>query len=85
MGRTLRNCSEKRKILTLAELAKERATYRTLVETKYHKNPYAGEIGEGERCVLASGVKNECTELQCTVQRVQPDWGHHCGKRRQQL
>jgi hypothetical protein len=24
----------------------------------------------------------ECTEVQCTVQRVQPDRGHHCGRRR---
>jgi hypothetical protein len=24
----------------------------------------------------------ECTEVQCTVQRVQPYQGHHCGRRR---
>jgi hypothetical protein len=35
------------------------------------------------RCAVETSVKNE--NVQCTVQRVQPDRGHHCGKRRWQL
>jgi hypothetical protein len=29
-------------------------------------------------------VSCECTTVQCTVQRVQPDRGHHCGSKCQQ-
>jgi hypothetical protein len=38
-----------------------------------------------QRALVEAGVKKECTEPLCTVQRVQPDRGHHCGKRRRQL
>jgi hypothetical protein len=41
---------------------------------------YKGER-EGDQRLEMPTCECGCTEIQCTVQRVQPDQGHHCGRR----
>jgi hypothetical protein len=36
---------------------------------------------EHELLLLIPILWCECTTVQCTMQRVQPDWGHHCGSK----
>ncbi len=77
MGCTLRNVT---KNLHVGEISEGGSDVR-LLKRNNTKNSHTGEIGEGDSDVRS--VKSECTELQCTVQRVQPDRGHHCGEKRQ--
>ncbi len=40
-----------------------------------------GKRGSDQRLLVLT-YECQCTEAQCKVQRVQPDRGHHCGRRR---
>jgi hypothetical protein len=51
------------------------AVYTTKVEWKCR-------LRRQKRERLAHAAECECTEVQCTVQRVQPGRGHHCVRRR---